>query len=237
MTAAEIAANPLKPTVRPRRKSRRAVKILVLVFAVLIALCWYIGVFGGNVRAIEAGKVYRSAQLTGSNYTAVTARLVGNDLNSVLAREHIRTLICLRAGSAKDDWYREEIADCNRYQVDHKDVPFSARSLPPPETLKSLLDVFDHAQYPVLLHCQGGADRSGLAGALYAHIYQHIPLDRAEQEELTWRYGHLPVDKTRAMDDFFSLYRRNNEGLDLRNWILQAYPKLYAERQNKISSR
>lgn len=233
MAAAEFTANPPSQAAKKPRKSRRAAKITVVLFAILIAICWYIGVFGGNVRVIQPGRAYRSAQLTGFNYTAVTARLVGNDLNSVLERDHIRTMFCLRGGSPADDWYREEIDDCLAHDVDHRDVPFSARSLPPPETLKTLLDLFDNVQYPVLFHCQAGADRTGLVSTLYANIYEHIPLDRAEQEELTWRFGHIPVDKTRAMDEFFNLYRRNSDGLDLRNWIQKRYPQLYAEKQNK----
>ena len=152
MAAADITVNsPAQSakTARTPRKSRRAAKVTVVILAILIAFCWYIGVFGGNVRAIQPGRAYRSAQLTGFNYTALTARWLGNDLNSVLERDHIRTVICLRGGSTADAWYREELADCSRHQAAHQDVPFSARSLPTPATLKALLDVFDHAQYPI----------------------------------------------------------------------------------------
>jgi hypothetical protein len=104
----------------------------------------------------------------------------------------------------------------------------SARSLPSPGSLETLIDKFDHARYPILMHCQAGADRTGLASVLYAHLYEKLPLDRAVTEELTWRYGHFPVEKTRAMDDFFALYCRESGGLSLRDWIFQRYPRIYA---------
>lgn len=217
-----------RPVARRGVAARRAAMAVGVLFLFLIVFLWLIGVFGGNVRTIAPGRAYRSSTLTGFNYTSVTARLVGNDLESVLKRDGIRTVISLRAGSPRDDWYRDELAACKRVAADHKDITFSARKLPPPETLAALLDAFDHAQYPILLHCQAGSDRTGLASALYAHLYEKLPLARAEAEELTWRYGHFPVDKTRAMDDFFTLYRRDANGLDLRTWILKKYPQVYA---------
>lgn len=216
--------------VKPNR--RRHIVIVAVctgfLFLLLIAALWNIGVFGGNVRTIEPGRAYRSSTLTGFNYTAITARWVGNDLVSVLKRDHIHTVISLRGGSPADDWYRDEVTACKIANVDHKDIPFSARKLPPPKVVADLLDTFDHARYPILFHCQAGSDRTGLAAALYAHIYEKRPLAKAEAEELTWRYGHFPVDKTRAMDDFFALYRADPSGMDLRAWIINRYPAVYA---------
>jgi protein tyrosine/serine phosphatase len=195
----------------------------------LVAALWCIGVFGGNVHAIVPGRAYRSATLTGLSYTGVSARLAGNDLDSVLRRDHIATVICLRGGSPANDWYREEIEVCNREHAVHEDVPISARSLPPPDAMARLLDIFDHARYPILLHCQGGSDRAGLASTIYANLYGGVPLDRAEADQLTWRYGHIPVDRTRAMDAFFDLYRRDAHGMGLREWILRRYPAAYLQ--------
>jgi len=180
------------------------------------------------VRVIEPGRAYRSATLTGFSYTGITARLAGNDLTSVLNRDHIHTVINLRGGSSADDWYREEVRASEQAGAVHKDISFSARSLPPPAALAALLDTFDHAQYPVLIHCQAGADRTGLASTIYTNVCENLPLDRAEAEELTWRYGHFPVGKTRAMDEFFDLYRSDAHGMGLKDWILNRYPQIYA---------
>jgi hypothetical protein len=37
------------------------------------------------------------------------------------------------------------------------------------------------------------------------------------------------VDKTRAMDEFFNLYRRDARGMNMRDWIYRRYPQIYAE--------
>jgi hypothetical protein len=199
---------------RAARVRRRATPIAVLIF--VLAFLWYIGVFGGNVHAVTAGRVYRSAQLTGHN------------LNDVLLRDHIRTVIDLRGGSTADAWYRSEIASCRQFGVTHIDLPMSARHLPTPDQMRQLLADFDHAPYPILYHCKAGSDRSGLVGAFYLNVYQRVPLNQALQEELTWRYGHFSFGQTHAMDDFFRLYERTSGGASLRDWIVNQYPRIYA---------
>lgn len=220
-------------TPKPQRSRRRMVFGTAAFLAALIAFLWYIGVLGGNVRIVDAGRFYRSGQLTGNGYDGISARAAGNSLDAVLQRYGIHTVVSLRGGSDKDRYYREETAICAKDSVDHVDVPFSAQHLPSPETLVKLLDTFDHARYPVIIHCQAGSDRTGLASTLYVHLYRHVPLDEAQAEELTWHYGHFPVQKTRRMDTFFDLYRKTGNGMDIRTWIAQTYPQIYAASPDK----
>jgi protein tyrosine/serine phosphatase len=221
-------SQPAPVAAKGKRRRLRVAEVVFLCVVLLIALFWYIGVFGGNVRVVVPGKVYRSAQLTGNNYTADTAAWVGEDLDAVLKRYGIRTVINLRGGRRSNDYYRQEIEECVRRGVEHVDVPMSATHLPPPQSLTLLLNAFDRDPYPVLFHCQGGADRSGLVGTLYLNLYQHVSLDQAEERQLTPRYGHLAFTRTGAMDRFFELYRRESHGMDLRTWILKEYPAVYA---------
>ena len=87
------------------------------------------------------------------------------------------------------------------------------------------------------MHCQAGSDRTGLASTLYAHLYANVPLSLAETEELTWRYGHFPIAKTRAMDEFFALYHADASGISLRDWILHRYPQVYSARTSSSLPR
>jgi protein tyrosine phosphatase (PTP) superfamily phosphohydrolase (DUF442 family) len=200
---------PTTPSKAPRRTALRA----GLVAAGLVPFfLWEVGVLGGNVRTVVPGRVFRSAQLKGAA------------LGELLDRERIRTVISLRGGSPDD---ASELDACARRGVTHVDIPLSASALPPPDRLEKLLDSFDHAQYPLLFHCQGGADRSGLAGTLYLALYEHVPLDEAEARQLTWRYAHVKWGAAHAMDEFFDLYRQTSGGLDLRRWIRTVYPGLY----------
>lgn len=201
---------------RIRRLARKAAIGFVVFLGAVSLFLWYIGVFGGNVRVVVAGVAYRSAELTGSN------------LATVLKKDGIRTVINLRGGSMKDAWYRSELAECVSHHVHHVDVPMSAVRYPPPAALDGLLSAFDHGPYPVLFHCAGGADRSGLAGTLFLDVYRHVPLNAAENRQLTWRYGHMAFTQTHFMNDFFTLYRTTGNGMPLRTWIVKKYPALYA---------
>lgn len=57
---------------------------------------------------------------------------------------------------------------------------------------------------PVLIHCEAGADRSGVASALYKLLVAKRPVQEAS-EQLSFRYGHFPwlTSRTAAMDRTF----------------------------------
>ena len=198
----------------PRRRRKRLVALGVVVTSLLLFL-WAIGVIGGNVREVEAGRFYRSAQLSGSH------------LERALRRYGIRSVINLRGPSDKP-FYRSERQVCRDLGVVHYDVSLTAYRLPNPVEMRHLIAALDAAPRPVMVHCQQGADRSGLVSTLYANAYEGLPLDRAESEELTWRYGHFAFVGTWRMERFFDLYRQTGRGQDLRSWTLGTYPSVYA---------
>ena len=204
----------------PAKRSRLSPRARFWSFTVggllagILGFVWYIGLLDGNIRTVVPGRVYRSAQLS------------PKQLDALIREQHIRTVISLRGGDSEERWYRDESAVCRKEGVDFETVSLRATALPPPDQLSLLLKDLDQAQYPVLFHCKGGADRSGLTATLYLNLYQGLPLDEAEPKGLSWRFGHFPFT-AHAMDDFFNLYRRESGGLDLRRWINQRYPAEY----------
>ncbi len=213
LTSSSIIRTSEKRT--PGKQVYRFLRYPIAVIVPLLLLLWYMGVFGGNVRTVEAGRAYRSAAITGSN------------LETVLQEKGIKTVLNLRGGSDKDEWYRSELETTRKFGAKHLDFAFSAVKYPPPAELVKLISAFEHAEYPILFHCRGGADRSGLAAALYLHLMKGVPLDEAQHQGLTWRYGHLSFGQAHAMDDFFTLYRKTGGGMPLREWILKRYPALH----------
>ena len=218
-------------SVHPRRpkRGRRALLAVSIFLLIVVSITWAIGGLGGNVRTVAPGRVYRSAQITGGGIGALTACWTGNGLEQVIKANGIKTVINLRGGNAQNAWYQQEREICARMGVDHIDIGMSAIHAPHPTQLNRLLNAFDNARYPVLYHCQGGSDRSGLAGAIYLNVYQNVPLDQAEQQQLTLRYAHFKFTRTRAMDEFFDRYRQTGQGLSLRDWIVKVYPSLFAK--------
>ena len=229
ITQGAAFAAPQTDLRKPKSKIKRGAAVALVLLVCLLVFAMYIGFFGGNVHVVQAGRVYRSAQLTGVGIQSETARLSGHGLADVLEKYRIRTVINLRGKSDDANWYSAETAICRSHNAAHIDIPFSAVRMPPPDSLRELLAAFDRAPYPVIFHCQAGADRTGLVAAIYAHLYEGQPLDEAERTQLTWEHGHFSWSKTHPMDDFFTLYRKTGAGMGLREWIVEKYPALYAE--------
>lgn len=213
----EVSTKGQRSALALRSGMRRTLAALFALLAVgLSSFLWYIGVFTGNIRTVVPGRVYRSAQLSTS------------DLEHLIRAKGIRTVVSLRGGQAKDRWFRHEAETCRRAGVRLRVVRLRSDALPRPEVLGQLLEHFDRSQYPLLMHCKGGADRTGLAATIYLSIYQRVPLHRALEQQLTWRYGHFAL-QARAMDQFFELFANDPDAQDLRSWIRESYPSLYAD--------
>ncbi|HQS44922.1 MAG TPA: tyrosine-protein phosphatase [Xanthobacteraceae bacterium] len=137
-------------------------------------------------------EVYRSAQ--------PTPKLI----SEYVAAHGIRTIINLRGANMGNAWYDAEISEAHRLNVTHLDFRMSARrELSLPE-VRALIHLMETAEKPILIHCQAGSDRTGLASALYLAAIKKA--DEAEAEgQLSIRYGHfsLPFIPEYAMDRTF----------------------------------
>jgi len=88
----------------------------------------------------------------------------------------------------------------------HYDVSLSAYSEPIEEDVRKLMTVFRSAPRPILIHCEGGADRSGLVSAMWKVVVDGEPKSEAEKQ-LFLLYGHIPFGKAHVMDRFFREWR------------------------------
>lgn len=196
----------------------RLSKWLVLPAALVLAVppgLWWIGAIGGNFREVVPGRLYRSGQLDGDR------------LARTIRRYRLKSVLDLRGAGAGGRDYTEEVAVCRRLGVVHLDLRMRATRLPRPGEASALVAALDRLPRPLLVHCAGGADRAGLAATLDEAIEEGRPLDAAQAEGLTWRYGHLAFTQAGALDRFLDLYRRQDCGHGLRRWIADDYPAIY----------
>ena len=174
--------------------SRRLVKsggLLLGIMAVIIgARLWYLEE-QGNFHPITPGEAYRSAQLD------------RDELEHYIQRYRIHSVINLLGKDKNARWYREEISTCKDLEVAHYDIKLPSRSAPSEAKIRTLISIFKTAPRPVLIHCKAGADRSGLAAAIWLVEIDSAPPSRA-RKELSFRYGHVPIGPTRALDKFFN---------------------------------
>jgi protein tyrosine phosphatase (PTP) superfamily phosphohydrolase (DUF442 family) len=165
----------------------------VLTLLVAVAAQAYYVFLAGNIHTVLSGRVYRCGQLSAET------------LEKVIAEQHIRTVVNLRGSSALSPWYLDECRATNHLNVAQEDICFSANRLPSIHELRRLVEVLDRAEYPILLHCRHGADRTGLASAIVLLLESDIDLPQA-RGQLAARFGHFSVGRLRFLDQFFDLY-------------------------------
>jgi protein tyrosine phosphatase (PTP) superfamily phosphohydrolase (DUF442 family) len=149
----------------------------------------------GNFHVVSPGELYRSGQLD------------RDELNRYIRRYHIRTIINLRGRSPGAGWYRAEIELARKAGISHLDYNLSATSEVPAATLDRIIEAMRRAPKPILIHCQAGADRSGLIAAVWRLAAKKDAPARAFRE-LSSLYGHFPYlgSGTGAMDRSFWKY-------------------------------
>jgi protein tyrosine/serine phosphatase/ActR/RegA family two-component response regulator len=188
---------------------------LIGAFAAILALS--ATVFGiymavlhwdGNFHTVIPGELYRSAQLS------------PEQLETYVHDNGIRTIVNLRGENRKSDWYNQEVDAAQRLGIKHVDFKMSARKILTSDRADQLVDILRSAPKPILIHCQGGADRSGLAAVIYSQEVAGIDAEQAARQ-LSIAYGHIGIpylSKAYAMDEslqnlqtYFS--RRDRKGL------------------------
>lgn len=157
-----------------------------------------------NFHPIAKGRAYRSGQLSAEK------------LRHVVEAYEIKTVVNLRGPNPGREWYDEERAACAAAGVRMVDVPLSAGALPSKEHVLALYDLFqDESVEPLLIHCRGGADRSGMIAAMWR--MEVLGDDRETAlRELSWLYGHFPA-RFPDMTAFIRMFEPSRE------WIEQEY--------------
>lgn len=171
------------------------VAVLALTVVVVLGGAYGIIQYDGNFHAVEPGLVFRSAQLD------------PDDLARRIKENGIRSILNLRGPKAGETWYDAEQSVATSMGVEHSDYGISANHPLTAKQMSEILQWIEHAPKPVLIHCQAGADRTGLVSALYL-ASRGASMERV-REALSVRYGHFPVaywENTRAMDESLDLF-------------------------------
>ena len=166
-----------------------------ITFILFLAL-FYVsyGLIYGNFHKLDQN-VYRSAQLFSFN------------MPYYLEKYKIKTVLNLRGEKPKQKWYQDEKEITKEHNVTLITYKMSARKYLDFNHTSAIVKILKDAQKPILIHCEGGADRTSLVSALYRYAILHQSKEEAE-EELSIIYGHIPTirPKVIAMEKSFYNY-------------------------------
>jgi len=134
-----------------------------------------------------------------------------------------RTVLYLRHGVEFGSWQLEKDA-CERYGLTLIQLGLKSRELPSLEMLEELAEVFLTVERPVLFHCKSGADRTGLAGALWLLIVEGASIEEA-REQLSPKYGHIRSSRTGVLDAMIDAYERDTKDAPepFMEWARKSY--------------
>jgi hypothetical protein len=217
MMEAVLDQNPkIETTPGTRRAGRYFLPRLVFVAALIpfVAYCLKIFVFY-NLHTVIPGKVFRSAQLK------------PEQIEKLIREDGVRTVLNLRGCCLGFLWYENELAVGQELSTDHHDLTLSANRLPPPQELRRAVEILDQAEYPILIHCRQGADRTGLIAGMILLLKTDATLSRARLE-CSPLFAHFPVHSTKRMDDFFDFYEawlagKSHTSELFRDWVINHY--------------
>jgi protein tyrosine phosphatase (PTP) superfamily phosphohydrolase (DUF442 family) len=170
-----------------------------------------------NFGTVQPGRIYRSAQMP------------PRALAETIGRHGIKTVLNLRGSNPSGSWYQHEVATTNGTGATQVDVAMSSCLWMSRAQLRALIQTMDSAEYPLLVHCWWGAERTGLVSA-FAELLRpgaHLADARAQ---LSIRHLFVPVKDGKVMAEHLDQYenwlRANHLEHDpavFRRWVNEGF--------------
>jgi protein tyrosine phosphatase (PTP) superfamily phosphohydrolase (DUF442 family) len=201
---------------RPRRIAGWAVKLIAsVVILVSLYVAWDQATY--NFGRVQPGRIYRSGQMP----AAALARTI---------REyHIKTVLNLRGENLGESWYRDELKAARGAGATHIDIAMSSCIWMSRVQLRALVDTIESAEYPLLIHCAWGSERTGLAAAFAELLRPGSTLADARAQFSIW-YLFVRANDGKMMAEHLDQYGRwllachlEHDPANFRRWVNEAF--------------
>ncbi|GGE48176.1 protein-tyrosine-phosphatase [Agaricicola taiwanensis] len=139
------------------------------------------------------------------------------------ARRGVKTVINLR-GERNCASYLMEKKACEENGIKLINFGITSRAAPAPEQILAFDQLLSEIEYPALMHCKSGADRAGIASALYLLLRENSSFAEAFAQ-LSLRYGHIRQAKTGILDATLMAYAADaaRTNVDFKTWVQDHY--------------
>ena len=121
-------------------------------------------------------------------------------------RDHrIKTVLNLRGPNPSEAWYRDELAATLAEGATQVDIALSSCEWMSRIQVRTLIRLLDTCDYPVLIHCAWGSERTGLVSAITELLRPDGTLDEA-RAQFTLRYLFVRLGDGRIMAEYLDQY-------------------------------
>ncbi|MDF1661059.1 MAG: dual specificity protein phosphatase family protein [Planctomycetota bacterium] len=132
-----------------------------------------------------------------------------DDLKTLHQRFGVRTVLNLRGQKPGRSWYEDEKDGVERIGAKWVHMAVDSARRPSSEMVREFFQLVEEpANWPILLHCQGGIHRSGLMTALYRMQYQGWTAEDAIAE-MDDRYFEWGIRDRSALKEYLRQYKRD----------------------------
>lgn len=173
--------------------------IAILLLLLVIRMGYYY--FSDNVHTVIHGQIYRSAQWNESGLSRYTKQF------------QLKTIINLRGAWPGNGWYQVESRFAASHHLHYYPIQFSAYSLPTKERLRELVQLLETAPKPLVFHCEGGADRTGMAAAISVILFDKHPTLDEIRRQASWHYNAISPKTVgyQVMRNYFAWLKAHHE--------------------------
>jgi len=150
-----------------------------------------------------------------------------NQLKKLIKKYNIKTIINLR-GPENISILQKEREICKQYNINLIEIKYSSRGIPSYDLVQETNKILNSIEYPVLIHCKSGSDRTGLVATLYLYFIKNIPIKKAIKQLNFIPYGHIKYGKTGLIDFYFKKFIDSKEK-NLLKWHKKIDKKILEE--------
>jgi hypothetical protein len=170
-----------------------------------------------NFAVLQPGRIYRSGQMPAPA------------LRRTIQAHGIKTVLNLRGPNPAESWYRQERETTLASGATQIDLPMSSCVWMSRLQLRELIGVLQRCEYPLLIHCAWGSERTGLVSAIAALLRPGSTLQEA-RDQFSLRFLFVPLGDGKIMSEMLDRYeswlranRLEHRPETFRTWAIRHY--------------
>jgi undecaprenyl-diphosphatase len=184
------------------RKISKSVLIIISVILLIGGSYQFYMYKTNNFHVVTNNILYRSGQIRGDHFSYYEKKY------------HYKSILNLRGkrNLKHSKWYKDELEFCQKNNIKHLDYKISSTKFIHKKEIDKILNLMSELPKPILVHCFGGSDRSGLICACWKYKREN-KYPKIAHKQLSIRYLHFPYfgNKSTAMDKSFWNYVKKSE--------------------------